>query len=410
MIFLAKRVLGVVGRLPYDPFEYCLLAAGSAIAWFCCIELTIVLFYTFRRRSGLYFWSLLISAWGCTFHALGFVLKYLTYAPSGAFLPFIEIGTAVVQSGRMLLRRTTGWVSMVTGQSFVLYSRLHLVVRKRLTLRLVLSMIIWHAITLHTPTIVLTIGSNGSNGSHWAPAYNIMERIQLTLFCIQESIISTIYIVYTVKLLGSIYHSRTRVVMYQLILINSICLGMDVVLICLEYTNNYVGETSMKPMLYAIKLKLELAVLNQLVGLTRAGFTEGSRRRGTHQGDHELFDRNRSTSSHHAAVPDRKIRIFRGSVSKGPTSPPPPVPADQICRTHHISIISEPKAQLNARASNMSTVQSHETRHDAARTKSGPLSKLPGLSHASSKTSSVELVRQDEAVTETSPSAKRDFF
>lgn len=90
---LTARVVGVVGGLPFSPFYYCLLAACTAIAWAYCLELTIVIFYTFRRRDGLYFWSLLISSWGCAFHALGFVLKFLTDTPSAAFLVFIEIGT-----------------------------------------------------------------------------------------------------------------------------------------------------------------------------------------------------------------------------------------------------------------------------------------------------------------------------
>ena len=135
----------------------------------------------------------------------------------------------------------TGWVAMVPGQYFVLFSRLHLVVRKKRTLNLVLGMIIIDAIILHTPTIVLTIGSNGPNGPHFAPIFNVMERIQLAMFCIQEFIISTIYIVCTVRLLKSIYHSRTRAVMFELIAINFVFLSMDIILIGLEYSNNYVG-------------------------------------------------------------------------------------------------------------------------------------------------------------------------
>lgn len=51
--------------------------------------------------------------------------------------------------------------------------------------------------------------------------------------------------------------------MVRLILINSICIIMDIVLICLEYANKYVGEASIKLVIYAIKLKLEFTFLNQ---------------------------------------------------------------------------------------------------------------------------------------------------
>lgn len=92
---LSKRATtGVTGALPYDPIEYCILAAGTAIAWAYTIELDLVIFYTFRRRKGLYFWSLLVSSWGCTLHALGFVLKFLVGTSWLVDLPFVEIGKA----------------------------------------------------------------------------------------------------------------------------------------------------------------------------------------------------------------------------------------------------------------------------------------------------------------------------
>ena len=139
----------------------------------------------------------------------------------------------------------------------------------------------------------MTVGSNSPNSAFWVPKFNVMERIQLTGFCLQEFFIATLYIVATVRLLGSIYHSMTRRVMLQLLLVNGICIGMDIILIGLEFSGQYISEASIKPMIYAIKLKLEFAVLNQLMGLTKAGFTEenqfqGSRRQGYHQGTHEL--------------------------------------------------------------------------------------------------------------------------
>lgn len=83
---------GVTGALEFNALLYCILAAGTAIAWAYTIELDLLILYTFRRRKGLYFWSLLISSWGCTLHALGFILKFLVGATWHAVLPFIEIG------------------------------------------------------------------------------------------------------------------------------------------------------------------------------------------------------------------------------------------------------------------------------------------------------------------------------
>ena len=235
---------------------------------------------------------------------------------------------------------------MVTGQAFVLFSRLHLVVRNPRTLKLILAMIIFDAFALHIPTIVFTYGSNSPAASVWAPRFNVMERIQLLGFCIQEFIISTVYIVCTVRLLGSIYHSMTRKVMFQLLLINFICIGMDVVLIGLEFTNNYVGEASVKPMIYSIKLKLEFAVLNQLMGLTKAGFTEENHNWRAEGQSHELHQRGTLTSQQDPeAMPQSRkagtwtsAKGIRGSFSGGVNNP------EQIFKTQQVDIITEPKS------------------------------------------------------------------
>ena len=257
---------------------------------------------------------------------------------------------------------------MVTGQAFVLYSRLHLVVRNQRTLRYVLWMILFDACALHIPTIVFTYGSNSAKAEFWTPKFNIMERIQLTGFCVQEFIIATIYITSTVRLLGSIYHSMTRKVMLQLLLINCICIGMDIILIGLEFSNNYVGEASIKPMIYAIKLKLEFAVLNQLMGLTKAGFTEENHFQGGQgqQASHELRNRTLAsqTTADPEAAPPRKVgnwtsaKGIRGSFSGGRISVTRP---DEIFKTHQVDVVSEPKTMDDSTTSSSTAVTAGET-------------------------------------------------
>lgn len=52
-----------------------------------------------------------------------------------------------------------GWVFMVSGQSVVLYSRLHLLAITPRVLRLVLWMIIVNGVTIHVTGTVLTVGT-----------------------------------------------------------------------------------------------------------------------------------------------------------------------------------------------------------------------------------------------------------
>ena len=187
------------GVLPYDPVEYCVLATGSAVASAFVIELNLTIFLTFKRYRGLYLWSLLVSSWGCMLHAIELILKFL-------------VGTSWILDTCFV---TVGRVMMVTGQALVLYPRLHLVLRKYNLLRGVLWMIIFDAVVLHIPTVVLTWASNSPNSDAWINFFNIMERIQLAGFCMQEFIISTIYLWATIRLLRSISYRLTRQVMWQ---------------------------------------------------------------------------------------------------------------------------------------------------------------------------------------------------
>jgi len=79
------------------------------------VELQILIFGTFSRFRGLYFWSLVISSWGIIPYAIGFILKYFSVLHGGG--KWLSV---------FLL--SIGWYPMVTGQAIVLWSRLHLVV------------------------------------------------------------------------------------------------------------------------------------------------------------------------------------------------------------------------------------------------------------------------------------------
>ena len=251
---------GVAGSaIPESKGNYMAIAAFTAVAWYNIAELNIQVFLTFKRHRGLYFWSLLISGYGCVLHALGFLLK------------FFQLTTNNWLSVTII---TVGWYAMVTGQAVVLYSRLHLVVREQRVLRGVLAMIIVDAICFHIPTTVLTYGTNSFAATapkdKYLRPFGIVEKLQMTAFCIQEFIISGIYVWSTIRLLRPVYHGRTRKVMMQLIWINLIIIAMDVVLLAMEYSNIYYIEATLKAMVYSIKLKLEFAVLNQLMTLANS--------------------------------------------------------------------------------------------------------------------------------------------
>ncbi|KAF8853566.1 integral membrane protein [Acephala macrosclerotiorum] len=239
------------------------IACFLIIAFYNVAELNFIILGTFKRRQGLYFWSFLISTWGIAIHDIGFLLKdFQISSQSGLYVTLIIVG----------------WCCMVTGQSVVLYSRLHLVVRNPGILRLVLIMIIVDAIICHIPITVLIYGANSNNPGPFVLPYSIYEKVQVTIFFIQELTISALYIVETVKILrpeSNIRGNAPRKVMAHLLYVNAIIVLLDVTILALEYSGLYNIQTAYKAFVYSLKLKLEFSILNRLVDLTRSGNSSG---------------------------------------------------------------------------------------------------------------------------------------
>jgi hypothetical protein len=253
------------------------------LALYNALELIVLTFATFQRFQGLYFWSLVVAALGIIPYSLGFVIKFFQLLDPNANSGYVAV---------FLL--TIGWWTMVTGQSVVLWSRLHLVTNSRRVLRWTLYMIIVNGTILHSITTVLTWASNANNFSdttlhRFVRGYSIMEKIQMVGFFVQETILSIIYIKETIRLLklsevaqddarsfddtgardGHLRNANVRKTMYQLLAINVLIIAMDIALLAVAFANLYLIETTLKGVVYSVKLKLEFAVLGKLVQLVR---------------------------------------------------------------------------------------------------------------------------------------------
>jgi hypothetical protein len=108
---------------------------------------------------------------GVAFNSIGYLLKHLALTTrANLYATLILIG----------------WCTMITGQSVVLYSRLHLVMHNKKRLRTVLIMIITNALWLHIPVIILVYGANSNNPTPFEKPYAIYEKLQLSIFFVQE--------------------------------------------------------------------------------------------------------------------------------------------------------------------------------------------------------------------------------
>jgi hypothetical protein len=129
------------------------------------LEIVILVFTTFTRYGGTYFYSLLIGSIGIIPYAIGNIVHFdgtdnLTW--SVAF-PRIKAAMFIANEVARFSMRVFGWWLMVIGQSVVLWSRLHLIVSGKQAeriLRWTKWMIIVLAAGLLIPTTVLAYGLN----------------------------------------------------------------------------------------------------------------------------------------------------------------------------------------------------------------------------------------------------------
>ncbi|KAF2832261.1 hypothetical protein CC86DRAFT_313174 [Ophiobolus disseminans] len=273
---------GITGGYTGDSLSLkIIIAILLGLALYNAVELIVLIFVTFQRYDGLYFWSLLVAAFGIIPYSLGFLIKFFQLLDPNQDQGYVAV---------VLL--TIGWYPMITGQSVVLWSRLHLLTNSRHVLRWTLWMIIVNGTILHSITTVLTFGSNSNSLSQstlerFVNGYSIMEKVQMVGFFIQELILSVIYIREAIRLLklsetsqddtrsfdgsghGHPGTANVRKIMYQLLAINVIIIVMDLVLLGVEFANLYLIETTLKGVVYSIKLKLEFAVLGKLVQFVR---------------------------------------------------------------------------------------------------------------------------------------------
>lgn len=234
------------------------MAGFLAVSLYNVIELFVIIFATFKKRSGLYFWSFIVATVGIVPHALGFVLKF--FGVMAASLWWIPTGMVAI-----------GFPAMVTGQSVVLYSRLHLVVRDQRKLRWILWMIIFDGVVFSTPLIVLAFGSNSPNPEPFLGAFTVWDKIQIAVFAAQEIAISVLYIFETARLLSPSPTSNQalRKILWHLVAVNAIVLAFDITLLGVQYSNHYEIQTCYKTAVYSIKLKLEFSVLNNLINVIK---------------------------------------------------------------------------------------------------------------------------------------------
>jgi hypothetical protein len=116
-------------------------------------------------------------------------------------------------------------------------------------------------------------GANSSPNNSWAHPYDIYEKVQVTMFCLQEFLISAIYVKTCYSFFdaeNSLYGDAVRKMRHHLLLVNVVIILFDLPILALEYSGFYDLQTAYKSFVYSVKLKIEFRILNELMDMTHA--------------------------------------------------------------------------------------------------------------------------------------------
>ncbi|CAA9958133.1 Integral membrane protein [Pyrenophora teres f. maculata] len=229
-------------------------AAFTAMTWYNSIELLFLVFFTFKKYSGLYFWSLIVD-----------VLRAYMKQNNVAHDTHVD---------NILM--TVGLVLMVPGQSLVLYSRLHLISSNQKLVRSILWMIIVLAVVLCVPTSMLNLREYTDQPGTYTRTYSAMAKTQMTLSSFEEVFISCVYIWETRNAMRVNFNALDRKWMWQLIAMNIFLLVMDTALLVMEFLELYMILNTFKSLVHSFKLKIEFAVLTQMVRVSQTRRQSGS--------------------------------------------------------------------------------------------------------------------------------------
>lgn len=228
-----------------------IVTLSLALSLYNSIELVLLITTTFKKRKGLYYWSLTLGNYAVALYALGIMLSYFELSPKWVHKVILDIG----------------WLAMIICQSLVLYSRLNLIFDNLRLIAAVKWMIISTSIFILVPVIVLDMGMAYSPDPGFKEAYFYIEQIQMTCITLQELIISFLYVYKTIQLLRIISRANTRSMIWQLLFLNIIIISMDVAIVAMQFLHYQLYQETIKGFVYSVKLKLELHILSKLVDL-----------------------------------------------------------------------------------------------------------------------------------------------
>ncbi len=152
----------------WKPGENMAAAAFVGAGIFIVIDVNVGIWRVFKRKQGLYYWSMILGTLFCLVDALGVILKFFASNTKHIW----GLYTALL---------LCGWTVYAPAQLLVLYSRLHLVNDSHKMQRWVFYMIMSTFFLLIIPTWIVVWPAYDTDpkvSSLWSPRDAIVERYE----------------------------------------------------------------------------------------------------------------------------------------------------------------------------------------------------------------------------------------
>jgi hypothetical protein len=236
------------------------MAAIITLTYWMGMELLILVFLTFKRYNGLYFWTLITSTVG--------ILIYNTA------IIFVNFETPV-SANATTITINIGWAITTLSYPLVLWSRLHLVIghRPRL-LKAILASILFVAIGSEATTLSVTWGVVFKHPELYH-VQEVVNHVEGVIIGVQQLLISFVYIYQTAKFLKGGYAVHTKKVIGLLLVVQLLCICGDVGSEYQNFSKRLRWAAVTEPAVLSLKLRLEFIVLNQLRSIVKRGLAPG---------------------------------------------------------------------------------------------------------------------------------------
>jgi hypothetical protein len=253
---------------------HALATAGFiATGLFCGLQMLWMIGFTFRRWSGLYFWSLVITTFCIISVNISNILYYWVLKDSCP--------------GITLLFEVPGYLFYVPFEFLILYSRLHLVQTGEKIMRSVLYAIVVEWVVIEVPLAVLIIGVTLAPTSSFSNAYLQWSKAEWMIYLGMDCVLSGVYVYQIRKTWGSDTDRKLRSVLRQVAAMTVFILLVDAIYIVLWFklpSTITIGLDvsiklgwllpkhsliSIKGFLFSFKLLLEIWTLSKLTDISR---------------------------------------------------------------------------------------------------------------------------------------------